>query len=358
MMVVIGARESQNQSKMGEIIEGRAEEVESPVRDKEGRILDIKARKTENPDGSFSIIAIIEDVSEKVGREERIEHLSELHRLLGVAVNRSYTIDQLCSSILKDLYEVIGYDIGDILIYNPEDNTLSSLVQMGYRQEEDLRVEEWKKSIATTAILQREPVFLEFKNKKKEKRLASPANNLAEEYNLQEMYVVPLKTKGELHGALFILMNSGITLSEEDRSLLDGISEEIAGGIAKIKLEEELRLKVSAIEIAIDPVFMANIKGKLTYVNPAFLQMWGYDNETEVLGHPCTEFWKQREEEAEDILTVVQKKGSWLGKLIGVGKDGSEFKARLFVSLIIGIKGQLQFVAIAKPDKLNKKWEQ
>ncbi len=57
-------------------------------------------------------LPIIEDSSEKVRREERIKHLSELHRLLGESVNRAYTIDNLCSSILEDLGEVIGYDMG------------------------------------------------------------------------------------------------------------------------------------------------------------------------------------------------------------------------------------------------------
>ena len=183
--------------------------------------------------------------------------------------------------------------------------------------------------------------------------LAGYALDLAEEYNLQELYAVPLKTKGELHGALLILMKSGRALSKEDRSLLDGVAEEIAGGIAKIKLEEELRLKADAIEISINPVVMVNMEGKLTYVNPAFLNMWGYDREKEVLGRPCTEFWK-----AKDILTALQKKGNWEGELRGVRKDGSEFNARLSASLIIGKKGPLQFVASIKPDKNNKKEEQ
>jgi PAS domain S-box-containing protein len=350
-------RESLVQSKIGEIIEGWSEEVESPVRDKEGRTLEIKARKTENPDGSFSIIAIITDVSERVRREERIEHLSELHRLIGESVNRAYTIDQLCSSILENLRDVIGYDMGEILIHNPDNNTLSSLAQIGYRRGEDLlgdnhhrEIEEYKQSVATAAINRRALVFFEFDKKEKRKKtneleneLSRYAYNLAEAYNLQAVYAVPLKTKGELHGALLILTKHGRTLSEEDRSLLEGVSEGIAGGIAKIKLEEELRLKANAIEISINPVLMANMGGKLTYVNPAFLKMWGYDREKEVLGQPCTEFWK-----AKDILTTVQKKGNWEGELIGVRKDGSESNARLSASLIIGKKGPLQFVAVAE----------
>ncbi|GAH39184.1 unnamed protein product, partial [marine sediment metagenome] len=56
----------QDHGKIAEVIEGRSEEVKSREEDKEGRILDIKARRLENPDGSFSIIAIICDVTEKV----------------------------------------------------------------------------------------------------------------------------------------------------------------------------------------------------------------------------------------------------------------------------------------------------
>ena len=360
-------RESQNQCKIRAIIEGKSEEVESQVIDKEGRVLDIKARKAENPDGSFSIIAIISDISEKVRSEERIKYLSELHRLLGESVNRSYTIDQLCSTILETLRDVIGYDMGDILIYNPENNTLSSSAQIGYPGREDLRektihyqeVEERKKSIARAAILRRKPIFFDFRNENKGKKmkeneltLTSSANNLADEYNLQEMYVVPLKTKGELHGTLLILTKSGSgrKLSGEDRSLLEGVSEEIAGGIAKIKLEEELRLKANAIEISINPVLMANMEGKLTYVNPAFLKTWGYDSENEVLGHHYTAFWKQRGKTgAEEFLTAVHEKGDWKRELMGVRKDGSEFNARLSASLIIGTKGPLQFVAVVEP---------
>ena len=349
-------RESRNQGKIGEIIEGKSEEAESQAKDKEGRVLNIKARKTENPDGSFSAIAIIEDVSEKVRREKRIKLLSELHRLLGESVNRSYTVDQLCSSILENLHDVIGYDMGDILIYNPENNLLSRLAQIGYPGTEDLgdnhhrEIEEWKVGVATAAINRRAPIFSELDKKKKKKKvenvkepkLAMYAHGLAEEYNLQEIYAVPLKTKGELHGALLILMQSGRPLSEEDRSLLKGVSEEIAGGIAKIKAEEELRLKANAIQISVNPILMADMEGKLTYVNPAFLNIWGYDSEKEVLGRPCTEFWKQ------SVLTAVQEKGSWEGDLIAVRKDGSEFNARLSASLIIGTKGPLQFVAVAE----------
>ncbi len=345
---------SQEPSGIVEVIEGKAEEVESQVEDKEERILDIKARRVENPDGSFSIIAIIRDVTEKVMYERRIKNLSELHRLLGESVNRSYTIDQLCSTILKNLRDIIGFDMGDILIYDPVNDILSSYALIGYSREETSEAEEWKRGMALEAIHRKEAFFFDSTEKgMDENELARTASNLADEYNLQEVYAIPLKTKGEIHGALLIFTKKGKMLSKEDRGLLEGVSEAIAGGIAKIKAEEELILKANAFEISLNPVLMADMEGKLTYVNPAFLRVWGYDREEEVLGRPYAEFWKV---ETEDVVTAVREKGSWEGDLIALRKDGSEFNARLSASLIIGKKGPLQLIAVAEPENENRKF--
>lgn len=343
----------QEQSQIAEVIEGKAEEVESQVEDKEGRILDVKAKRVENPDGSFSLIAIIRDVTEKVMYERRIKNLSELHRLLGESVNRSYTIDQLCSTILKNLRDIIGFDMGDILIYDPVNDLLSSYALIGYPgEEENSEAEEWERRIALETIRRKEAFFFDSTEEgTDDNELTRTASNLADKYNLQEVYAIPLKTKGMIHGALLIFTKNGKIISKEDRGLLEGVSEAIAGGIAKIKAEEELILKANAFEISRNPVLMADMEGKLTYVNPAFLRTWGYDKEGEVLGRPYGGFWKV---ETEDVVTAVREKGSWEGVLIALRKDGSEFNARISASLIIGKKGPLQLVALAEPEKENE----
>lgn len=337
---------SQDPSRIALLIEGKAEEIESRVEDKEGRMLDIKARRVENPDASFSIIAIICDVTEKVMYLRQVKNLSELQRLLGESVNRSYTIDRLCSTLLKDLRGVISFDMGDILIYDLDNDLLSSYAQIGYPREETSEVEEWKKRIAAEAIHRKEVFFFDFSDKgMDENELVRTASNLADAYNLQVVYAIPLKTKGAIHGALLILTRSGRTLSENDRSLLEGISEAIAGGIAKIKAEEEWRLKANAIKIASQPIFITDMKGKLTYVNPAFLKTWGYDREREVLGRPYSEFCK---DEAGEVLTTMREKGIWAGNLIAARRDGSEYKIQLSTTLVIDKKGPSQLIAVVE----------
>jgi|GEM_PF-979545 len=351
------SRVSESECKISEIIEGRSEEVTSQTRDKMGRILSIKARKTENPDASFSVIAIIKDISEEVRREERIKQLSELHRLIGESGNRAYTVDQLCLSILENLRLMIGYDMGDIVIYNSAEHTLSDLAQLGYCNEKNAgtnpssALEDWRVSMATVAINRKAPVFFNFQRIKQEGKteengLDRSTCEIAERYDLHEVYAIPLKSKGELHGALLILAKSG-TLSEDDRSLIKGVSEAIAGGIAKLKTEEDLRLRASAIELSFNAVLMANLKGIVTYVNPAFLRLWGYEREGDILAHPWTALAKL----GSTVLGSLCAQGYWEGTFVGMRKDGTEFEARLSASLIVGKGGPLQFIAVVEPCK-------
>ena len=42
------------------------------------------------------------------------------------------------------------------------------------------------------------------------------------------------------------------------------------------RAEEKLIIKDDAIESSLSAIALTNIEGNLTYVNPSFLQMWGY----------------------------------------------------------------------------------
>jgi len=65
--------------------------------------------------------------------------------------------------------------------------------------------------------------------------------SFCEKYNLNQMYTVPLISKGGLEGVLQVIVRSPKVLSEEDRKLIDIVCEEIAAGISKIKAEQVLR---------------------------------------------------------------------------------------------------------------------
>lgn len=99
------------------------------------------------------------------------------------------------------------------------------------------------------------------------------------------------------------------------------------------RFEKDLRIKDSAIASAINAVAIADLDGNLNYVNGAFLQMWGYEKEDDVLGRSTVDFWVYPEA-ASKVTATLQNQASWMGELVGIKKDGSQFDAQLSASLI------------------------
>ena len=98
--------------------------------------------------------------------------------------------------------------------------------------------------------------------------------------------------------------------------------------------EEDLRIKDRAIASAINAIAMANLEGDLTYVNRAFLDLWGYDNSAEVLGRSVVDFW-QSPEQASEVVKALHNQGSWRGELIAKKKDGSFVDVELSASMVL-----------------------
>ncbi|MCK4826964.1 PAS domain S-box protein, partial [bacterium] len=115
--------------------------------------------------------------------------------------------------------------------------------------------------------------------------------------------------------------------------MIDAIAERLGRIIDRWNAEKELRIKEEAIASAINAITIADIKGNLTYVNRSFLNLWGYDEDKEILGKPVTELL-QEEEKALEVMEVLRKKKSWIGELVARRKDGSTFDVQLLASTV------------------------
>jgi len=103
--------------------------------------------------------------------------------------------------------------------------------------------------------------------------------------------------------------------------------------------QEALFIKDWAIKSAINAIATFDMEGNLTYVNPAFLKLWGYDPRADVLGKPVAKFW-QVGEKAGEVMEVVTRKGGWTGELIGRARDGTLFDVQAAYSLVVNNAGQ------------------
>jgi PAS domain S-box-containing protein len=88
-----------------------------------------------------------------------------------------------------------------------------------------------------------------------------------------------------------------------------------------------------AYESALAGIAIADLQGKLRKVNPAFVEMWGYDDENDVLGRSVTEFWDEPDEAAAVAAAVIER-GEWEGELLAEAKGGSTFYVRVTGSVV------------------------
>jgi len=98
-------------------------------------------------------------------------------------------------------------------------------------------------------------------------------------------------------------------------------------------------LKSIALDACVTAITFVDTSGCLTYVNDAFVKMWGYDDPGQVLGKQAVEFWADTKK-AETIKKEVENRGSWTGQLVARRKDGSAFDAQSYTSAIHNNKGE------------------
>lgn len=156
-------------------------------------------------------------------------------------------------------------------------------------------------------------------------------DTLREEGNWAPGQAEPFKTELDLQSPDGI--RTCIHIVGEPIYGMDGIATGLTGTVQDIttikKTQEELYLKSNAIRSSINGIAIADLSGVLTYINPAFLTIWGYIHEDEVIGRDAISFWKDPLE-AEIVIESVRRDGRWTGEMKAERADGTA--AILFVS--------------------------
>ncbi len=105
---------------------------------------------------------------------------------------------------------------------------------------------------------------------------------------------------------------------------LAGIAEDITD---RKQSEETLNRQLALIEASIDGIVMLNTHGECTYLNEAYVKLFGYGCAEELLGKPwqmlCSSGEMSRFE--QDIFPKLVKARAWRGEAIATRRDGSTF---------------------------------
>ncbi|MFV1949943.1 MAG: HAMP domain-containing protein, partial [Anaerolineales bacterium] len=115
----------------------------------------------------------------------------------------------------------------------------------------------------------------------------------------------------------------------------DELNKEIA---VRRKAEVKLSIKDFAFESSSSADSISSNDGLLTYANPSFARLWGYENADEIIGKPILDFFADSNESLE-IIESITNTGKWSGEYIALRKDGSTFIAQSYANAIIDDEG-------------------
>jgi PAS domain S-box-containing protein len=105
--------------------------------------------------------------------------------------------------------------------------------------------------------------------------------------------------------------------------------------------ESEARFK-DLFETLQEGVYLADAGGKLEDVNPAFVRMLGYENRTELLGHPLSEFFLQPEEWEIEKRQLAESDVVYGHEAVLRRSDGSSLAALHASALIRDTAGRVR----------------
>lgn len=105
------------------------------------------------------------------------------------------------------------------------------------------------------------------------------------------------------------------------------------------RVQEALLLKDNAVDSASSGIVFVGLDGKMTFANPSALKMWGYENESEILGKPVAAFIRA-EGDGFGRCQAAMQKGVWNGDVKAHRKDGSEFIAQVSTNVVKGKDGK------------------
>ncbi len=94
--------------------------------------------------------------------------------------------------------------------------------------------------------------------------------------------------------------------------------------------EAAMRLRDQAMETALNGIAISDASGRLVYVNPAFVSMFGYASREELIGRLAVELSPG----GAEVIASVRATGGWAGERNGTRKDGSTLPLHMLASAV------------------------
>jgi PAS domain S-box-containing protein len=143
----------------------------------------------------------------------------------------------------------------------------------------------------------------------------------------------------------------------DHRGDVTGIQGVFIDRTREIHDQNHLMRVYGAMEGLISAILIMDMSGLISYVNPAFLELWGYKNTDQVIGGMVDEFWPNREK-VRKVLDVIKSEGRWMGEMIGQKTSGAVVDILVSGNLVSEQEGDAQSIVVSMQDLSQIKVQQ
>ncbi|HMA63925.1 MAG TPA: PAS domain-containing protein, partial [Chitinispirillaceae bacterium] len=89
----------------------------------------------------------------------------------------------------------------------------------------------------------------------------------------------------------------------------------------------------SAVASSISPIAFVDKEDNVVYVNNAFLSIWGYTGDEDVIGRSAARFWDMPGT-PQSIERKIRDRGGWIGELTAFRREHSTFPAQVSITIM------------------------
>jgi PAS domain S-box-containing protein len=123
----------------------------------------------------------------------------------------------------------------------------------------------------------------------------------------------------------------------------------------RLKMQNHLEQKESIIDSSSNAIIVTELSGLMTYANNAFFNMWHITDQIRIFDKTIQSLLKVDNDDREEILSTIKDLGSWIGELIAIRPDNSEFNVLISASLISNKNKGINEIAFSFSDITMRK---
>jgi len=278
----------------------------------------------------------------------RSEVVTTILHKISHAVNIEVSLDDLFQTIHESLGRVIDVTNFYIALYDSKSNLVTFPYLVDEMNEDSSPVvADDSQSLTAQIISEERTLLLNFDAVK-----ARTLDRGFLGYECKNFLGVPLILSGKVIGALVVQSYSKSDLyDEEDKLLLESVSEQIAFALHKKQTDENLNVLIQAIEQAGEGIVIFSPEGIIQYVNTIFEKITSY-RRIELLDKPFEylPFEPTSRMEIKQSWLRVRSSQPWRGKIDMIRKDGPKITLDMVVKPVIDNEGRLSSIIASCKD--------